>query len=109
MFSNDLNDDESFGNSSSSPISPLSGAVTSRNNAFSNELTGVLSRSYADPEIRDTLSILDARGAVNDARTRRVLRLEAQREIIECNGEIVQDFGLVAEVHMMSNTMIGLY
>ena len=103
MYSNDFNDDGSFENGSSSPISAQSGAVSGRNNALSNKLTGVLSWSHADPEIRDTLSILDARGAVNDARTRRGLRLEAQREIIECNGEIVQDFGLVSEVRFMQS------
>ena len=82
----------------SSPISPSEGHVSGRNNALSNKLTSVLSRSYADPEIRDSLSILDTRGVVNDADTRWRLRLDAQKELIECNGTIVQDFGLVAEV-----------
>ena len=85
-------------NGGGSPLSPSPGAVSSRNSALSNKLTGVISRSYADPEIKDTLSILDARGVVNDASVRRKLRLDAQKEVIECNGAIVQDFGLVAEV-----------
>ncbi len=82
----------------SSPLSPSEGAVPGRNSMLSNKLTSVLSQSYADPEIRDILSILDARGVVNDASARRRLRFDAQKEIIECNGAIVQDFGIVAEV-----------
>lgn len=81
-----------------SPISSSSGAVSGRNSGLANKLTNVLSQSYVDPEIRDSLSILDARGLANDANTRRQLRLDAQKEIIECNGAVVQDFGLVAEV-----------
>lgn len=90
--------DDSLKHDASSPISPSEGAVSGRNTMLSNKLTSVLSQSYADPEIRDTLSILDARGVVNDASARRRLRLDAQKEVIECNGAIVQDFGVVAEV-----------
>lgn len=81
-----------------SSVSPSEGAVSGRNTVLSNKLTGVLSQSYADPEIRESLSILDARGVVNDASARRRLRLDAQKEVIECNGAIVQDFGVVVEV-----------
>lgn len=89
---------DSLGNGTGPPVSPSSGPVSGRNSTLSNKLTAVLSRSYTDPDIRGTLSILDDRGVVNDVDTRRGLRLEAQKEIIECNGAIVQDFGLVAEV-----------
>ncbi len=85
----------------SSPISPSEGAVSGRNSMLSNKLTSVLSQSYADPEIRGTLSILDARGVVNDASARRRLRFDAQKEVVECNGAIVQDFGVVAEVKFL--------
>lgn len=89
----------SLGNDpTSSPSSPLQGAVSGRSNALSNRITSVLSRSYADHEIKEALSILDGRGLVNNAKTRRVLRLDAQKEVIECNGAIVMDFGLIAEV-----------
>lgn len=99
MSGNYLNGDGgSLENGTSSPIPSPYGALASRNNALSNKLTSVLSRSYADPEIRDTISMLDARGIVNDANTRRSLRLDAQKEVIDCDGAIVQDFGLVAEV-----------
>ncbi|KXT01723.1 hypothetical protein AC578_2758 [Pseudocercospora eumusae] len=66
-------------------------------NALQNRITSVLSASYADLEIRDALSILDERGLKNTADSRRKLRLDVQEELIQCNGEIVQDFGKVAE------------
>ncbi|KAF1973343.1 oligomeric Golgi complex subunit 6 [Bimuria novae-zelandiae CBS 107.79] len=79
-----------------SPASPAAG--TSRpSNALSTRITSVLSASYADLEIRDALETLDARGVRNTAETRRQLRLDVQKEVIQCNGEVVRDFGQVAE------------
>ena len=69
-----------------------------RSNALSNKLSGVLSASYADSEIRDALRSLDDRKIKNTADTRRKLRLDVQNEVIQRNGAIVQDFGHVAEV-----------
>jgi conserved oligomeric Golgi complex subunit 6 len=82
---------------SSSPVSPTA-ASTQRPSALSNKLTSVLSASFADSDIRDALEALDARGVQNTAETRRQLRLDIQKEVIDCNGEIVKDFGKVAEV-----------
>ncbi|KAF2230396.1 oligomeric complex COG6 [Viridothelium virens] len=65
--------------------------------ALSNRITSVLAGSYADLEIRDALETLDQRGLINNAETRRQLRLDVQRELIQCNGEVVQDFGKVAD------------
>lgn len=80
------------------PLStPSSPAVAPRNNALQSRINSVLSTSYADLEIRESLSILDKRDIKNTPFTRRNLRLDAQQELIECNGEIVQDFGKVAE------------
>lgn len=84
------------GHSLFSPTSPASAAAP-RSNALQNRVTNVLSASYADLEIRDALSTLDERGLHNTAETRRNLRLDVQQELIECNGEIVRDFGQVAE------------
>lgn len=78
-----------------SPTTPSTGAAA-RSNALQNRITSVLSASYADLEIRDTLSMLDERDLQNNAETRRNLRLDVQEELIQCNGEIVQDFGQVA-------------
>lgn len=58
----------------------------------------MLSASYADLEIRGALETLDERNTQNTAETRRHIRLDVQKEVIECNGEIVRDFGEVAEV-----------
>lgn len=88
----------SLENGTSSPVSPSYGVSPGRNSALSTKLTSVLSRSYADPEIRNALSILDTRGVANNVNSRRNLRIDAQEAVIQCDGEIVQDFGVVAEV-----------
>lgn len=92
-----------FFNGIDSPITPGGAAdglsSTKRTtNALSTKLTSVLSSSYADYEIRDALRLLDARGVQNDEDTRRDLKANAQREVIECNAMVVDDFGQVAEV-----------
>ncbi|KAF2773623.1 oligomeric complex COG6 [Teratosphaeria nubilosa] len=83
------------GNGVLPPTSPASAAAP-RSNALQNRISSVLSASYADLEIRDALALLDDRGLKNSAETRRNLRLDVQQELIECNGEIIQDFGKVA-------------
>ncbi|KAI8275238.1 Conserved oligomeric Golgi complex subunit 6 [Colletotrichum sp. SAR11_57] len=60
-------------------------------------VTTVLSTSYADSEFRDALQLLDGRGLKNTPETRRQLRLELQKEVIDSNGEIVFQFGRVAD------------
>lgn len=69
-----------------------------RGNPLSSKITNVLSASYTDFEVRDALETLDIRGIQNTSETRRNLRLDVQKEIIDCNGEIVHDFSKVAEV-----------
>lgn len=80
------------------PATSSASNVSRGANALSSRITSVLSASYADLEIRDALETLDARGISNTAETRRQIRLDVQKEVIECNGEIVKDFGEVAEV-----------
>lgn len=41
------------------------------------------------------------RGIHNTAETRRQLRLDVQKEVVDCNAEIVKDFGKVAEVRLL--------
>jgi hypothetical protein len=85
------------GGAASSPRSPLTpSAAAPRSNALQNRITSVLSASYADLEIRDALGAYDERKLTNTAEARRNLRLDVQEELIQCNGEIVQDFGQVA-------------
>ncbi|KAK2836908.1 Golgi transport complex subunit 6 [Arthroderma sp. PD_2] len=80
------------------PSPPASAAnVAPRQTALANRLNSALSASYADSEIRDALETLDSRGIQNTAETRRTLRLDVQKEVIDSNGKIIQDFGRVAE------------
>jgi hypothetical protein len=86
-----------------SPLSPTTPLNFSRaNTALSSKVSGVLSASYADLEIRDALSLLDLRGIENSAETRRQLRLDIQKDVIESNGDIIKEFGHVAEVRHSS-------
>jgi len=79
-----------------SPISPST--TQARSNPLTTKVTSVLSASYADSDIRDALSLLDSRCVQNSSETRRQLRLDVQREVIESNGDIIREFGHVAEV-----------
>ena len=79
--------------------SPLSQpSPQTRSNPLSAKVTSVLSSSFADADIRDALALLDKRGLENNAETRRQLRLDVQKEVIESNGSIIREFGHVAEV-----------
>ena len=82
-----------------SPTSPTSPQAL-RNNPLSSKVTSVLSASYADSDIRDALSLLDERNLENSAETRRQLRLDVQKDVIESNGDIIREFGHVAEVRV---------
>ncbi|MCJ1391969.1 Golgi transport complex subunit 6 [Xylographa bjoerkii] len=68
-----------------------------RSNALATKLSTILSTSFADADIREALRTLDERGTQNTPEFRRRLRLDAQREVIERNGDIIKDFGHVAE------------
>ena len=86
------------------PLSP--GAVTGPTfvkgaaNPLSSKVTSVISASYADTEFRDSLALLDDRGVHSTAETRRRLRLDLQREVIDSNGEIIDEFAKVAQVRL---------
>lgn len=73
-------------------------SLPQRSNALSNKISSVLSASYADLEIREVLRTLDAKDIQNNAETRRRLQLDIQKDVLECNGGIVKQFGHVAEV-----------
>ena len=78
---------------------PASAApATKTANPLSSKVTSVLSSSYADTEFREALALLDERGVSNTAETRRQLRLDVQKEVIDSNGEIIDEFARVAEV-----------
>jgi hypothetical protein len=92
-----------------SPASPQVGVASRGVNALASRITSVLSASYADLEIRGALETLDERKTNNTAETRRHLRLDVQKEVIECNGEIIRDFGEVAEVRLPSGHRVITY
>lgn len=73
-------------------------SLPQKSNALSNKLASVLSASYADVEIREALGTLDAKDTRNSPETRRKLRLDVQKDVLDCNGGIVKEFGHVAEV-----------
>lgn len=79
------------------PPSPTTPQAT-RSNPVSTKVTGVLSASYVDSDIRDALTLLDKRNLDNNPETRRRIRLDVQKEVIDSNGDIVHEFGHVAEV-----------
>ncbi|KAI0012392.1 oligomeric Golgi complex subunit 6 [Xylariaceae sp. FL0662B] len=80
------------------PLSPpATGSVGRSFNPVSSKITTVLSTSYADAEFRESLALLDERRVTNSAETRRQLRLDVQKEVIDSNGEIITEFGRVAE------------
>ncbi|KAI0015839.1 conserved oligomeric complex COG6 [Xylariomycetidae sp. FL0641] len=81
-----------------SPPTPSTPGIPGRSsNPLSSKVTSVLSTSYADAEFRESLALLDERHVANTAETRRQLRLDVQKEVIESNGQIITEFGRVAE------------
>jgi hypothetical protein len=67
-------------------------------NAIAAKVTAVLSTSFADAEFREALSLLDDRGFANNPKSRRQIRLDLQKDVLDCNGAIIDKFGRVAEV-----------
>jgi hypothetical protein len=84
--------------SPSSPVMSPAAPTAQRSSALQSRITSVLAASYSDLEIRDALETLDARQVHNTPDTRRNLRLDAQQDLIHCNGDIIRDFGQVAKV-----------
>ena len=76
----------------------LSLSLPQKPNTLSHKLTSILSTSFADADLRDALRILDAKSVRNSPGVRRHLRLDAQREVIDQNAEIITSFGDVADV-----------
>ncbi|KAF5692121.1 oligomeric golgi complex subunit 6 [Fusarium circinatum] len=64
---------------------------------LTSKVTSVLSTTHSDTEFRDALALFDERGIQNDAETRRRVRLDLQKEVIDSDGEVVAEFGRVAE------------
>lgn len=82
------------------PPSPTNSQAP-RSNPLSAKVTSVLSASYVDADIKDALALLDKKKFENNSETRRQLRLDVQKEVIESNGDIIHEFGHVAEVSLL--------
>ncbi|OAA81889.1 ATPase, AAA-type, core [Akanthomyces lecanii RCEF 1005] len=67
-------------------------------NPLAAKVSVVLSTSYSDADFRGTVALIDQRGIKNDGKTRRRLRLDLQKEVIEKNGKILEGFGSVSEL-----------
>ena len=78
----------------------LSAAPIRNNSSVATKLASVLSTSYSDAEFREALDLLDQRQIVNDGRGRRQIRLNLQKDVLDCNEVIVNEFGRVAEVSL---------
>ncbi|EXJ94728.1 hypothetical protein A1O1_03125 [Capronia coronata CBS 617.96] len=89
------------------PGTGTEGSASKRTNALTTKIASVLSSSYGDYEIRDALRLLDDRGAQNNEEARRTLKANAQKEVIDCNSKIVDDFGQVAEQLKRVGAMIA--
>ncbi|KAK4159657.1 oligomeric complex COG6-domain-containing protein [Cladorrhinum sp. PSN259] len=93
------------------PLAPTSPTIASSLSKgatpLSSKISSVLSSSYADTEFREALALLDDRGVLNTAETRRQLRLDLQKEVIDSNGEIIDEFAKVSEQLRRIGTTIG--
>lgn len=89
------------------PQTPTTTSAFKGPNPFSSKVTTVLATSYADSEFRGALSLIDDRGLTNSAATRRQVRLQLQKEVIDSNGNIIVEFGRVADVRATLPTLIA--
>lgn len=64
----------------------------------SNKLTSVLSSSFVDADTRNALRLFDARYSSHVQDNSFDLKYEAQKEVIQANGKIIDDFARVAQV-----------
>ena len=72
--------------------------IGQRSSVLANKVTGILSASFVDSEIGNVLRIVDTTESRFTGTDRRHLRREVNKEVIDCNAAIVEDFGHVAEV-----------
>ncbi|KAK9241000.1 oligomeric Golgi complex subunit 6, partial [Lipomyces kononenkoae] len=73
---------------------PVSGA--SRSNLLSLKLAEILSSSYSDSSIRDALVLLGERIQENTPEMRRQFRANVEAEVIEANGQVLEQFSTIA-------------
>jgi conserved oligomeric Golgi complex subunit 6 len=74
------------------------GSGSGRGTALSTKLATVLSTPYADSELREALRLFELRDVASDDWSRQNLKALADKEVIDSNARVVDDFGQVAEV-----------
>ncbi|KAF1809000.1 oligomeric complex COG6 [Eremomyces bilateralis CBS 781.70] len=85
-----------FDESASTDATLAEGPSFPRGSTVSSRISNILSVSYADQAIRDALQTLQSRGASDYNQVRRHFYHDVQKETIQCNAEVVQDFGKIA-------------
>ncbi|KAK9460039.1 oligomeric Golgi complex subunit 6, partial [Lipomyces oligophaga] len=77
---------------------PTSLAVSggSRSNLLSLKLSEILSTSYADSSIKDALQLLGDRIEENTPELRRQFKANVEAEVIEANGQVLEQFSKIA-------------
>ncbi|KAK9457675.1 oligomeric Golgi complex subunit 6 [Dipodascopsis uninucleata] len=82
-------------NTARSP-SILTNGEGGRSNLLSLKLAEILSTSYADSSIRDALILLGDRIQDNSSEMRRQFRANVEAEVIEANGQVLEQFSKIA-------------
>ncbi|PHH58475.1 hypothetical protein CDD81_5711 [Ophiocordyceps australis] len=75
------------------------------NGPLGARIAHVLSASYSDTEFSQILQLLDESPLRNDAATRRQIRLQAERRVIDYNGAALDNFERVAQQLRRLNTI----
>lgn len=78
----------------------LSVSNSSRSNLLSLKLSEILSTSYADSSTRDALQLLGERIQENTPEMRRQFRANVEAEVIEANGQVLEQFSKIASVRL---------
>ncbi|KAK9468110.1 oligomeric Golgi complex subunit 6 [Lipomyces arxii] len=91
-----------------SPASPSVPSV-SRSNVLSLKLSEILSTSYLDSGIRDALQLLGERIQENTPEIRRQFRANVEAEVIEANGQVLEQFSKIAmQLETIGLTIAGM-
>lgn len=79
---------------------PLPAALGSSGNPLGQKLSQLLSASFIDSEISSALEILEKSGFANDAGSRRELAPSVNRQVLETNKSVLEDYKhFVDEMH----------
>ncbi|KAK7207778.1 oligomeric Golgi complex subunit 6 [Myxozyma melibiosi] len=87
----------------------LSVSGSSRSNLLSLKLSEILSTSYTDSNTRDALQLLGERIQENTPEMRRQFRANVEAEVIEANGQVLEQFSKIAmQLQEIGNTISNM-